>query len=119
MEDDYASMSSFFCNPSLMQWNKITNVVGYKDTAGITRCFQLCFVAHAAQPKFNRCLGVDPVLSQSYCQGVRLAILIQLDFYAAHSGSRLRDSLGMRRLGTQTVLLLDFGAYFLRIGQCI
>jgi len=57
------------------------------------------------------------MLSQSGCQSVSLTVLVQLNSYAAHSGSR--DSLGMRSLGDRPLLSLDFGGYLLGIGQSV
>src|SRR5260221_329928 len=48
-----------------------------------------------------------------------LAILVKLNSYPAHSGSRLLDLPGMRSQRTHAIFPLDLGAYFLEIGQGI
>jgi len=48
MEDHDAGVRSFLCNPSLLQWNEVANVIGNQNTACVTCRFQLGFVVHAA-----------------------------------------------------------------------
>ena|SRR6266853_1943544 len=42
-EDNDAAMRSPLCNPSLVQWNEIANVISYQNTARLTRRFRLRF----------------------------------------------------------------------------
>jgi hypothetical protein len=119
MEDDDASVRLPLCNPTLVQWNEVANVICNQNTACLTGRLQLGFIVNATQPKLNRCPGVYTVLSQSFRQSMSLTILIQLDLNAAHSRSRLRGSLGMRRLRTHPILPLDFDVYFLGVHQCV
>ena len=48
LEDGDAAVRSFRCNPSLVQWNEVANVIGNQNTACVTCRFQLGFVVHAA-----------------------------------------------------------------------
>ena len=118
-EDNDAAMRSPLGNPLVVQRNEVANVISHQNTASVTRRLELRFVIDACQPQFIRRFGINAVLPERCRQSVSLAVLIQLNSYAAHSGSRLFGSPGMRGPRTHPVLLLYFGAYFFGISQSV
>src|SRR5712671_2423343 len=78
-------MNSAIGQPSLLQWDKVLNIVGHQNSVGPARCFEMRFIIHAAQPELVCGLDVNPMLSKRGCQCVSLTVLVQLNPNAAHS----------------------------------
>ena len=79
-------MGPALSDPSTVQRYEIANVVRYQHPASLQRDLQLPLVIDPTQPKLIRSLGINPVLLERLCQGVGLAILVQMDANAAHEG---------------------------------
>src|SRR5438034_4352898 len=71
--------------PPLVQWNKVTNIIGHQNALRSSCGLQLRLIAQPAQSKLVCRSGIKAVLSERRCQCVSLTVLVQLQTYAAHS----------------------------------